>query len=86
MALVSEVSALLPNNIKKCKVKSHINQIPIATLNSVNQLLQSTRRLRLNNRANQQIRAARTPTYPPHYFQGPKVQADGSSSRVLLNI
>ncbi|KAK5643120.1 hypothetical protein RI129_006965 [Pyrocoelia pectoralis] len=76
----------------------NIFNIPIATLNSVNELLQTTRRLRLNNRntagaaapnsASSNSRLPRKTKKKPYrsYLDGPRVQEDGSSARVLLNI
>ncbi|KAB0799591.1 hypothetical protein PPYR_07471 [Photinus pyralis] len=76
----------------------NIFNIPIATLNSVNELLQATRRLRLSNRNaaaaaassynSGNANASRVPrkTKKRNYYDGPRVQEDGSSARVLLNI
>ncbi|KAF5289928.1 hypothetical protein FQA39_LY14937 [Lamprigera yunnana] len=81
---------------ERFEILDNIFNIPIATLNSVNDLIQSTRRFGMNNRnpANsatpcmQQIRIPRKTKkqLQNSYYDGPTIQADGSSSRVLLNV
>ncbi|KAF5282172.1 hypothetical protein FQR65_LT02869 [Abscondita terminalis] len=82
---------------ERFELLDNIFNIPIATLNSVNDLLQSTRRAAFNNRngeasgsapCNNQNRVPRKSKYQLRgsYYDGPRIQADGSSARVLLNV